>query len=93
MWGIDAWGPQASPSPPPSPSPPAPPSPTNWFPMAGTVQSYTYRGAVTVSSAADPIAMSHVADSDDNTQWQSDACYPGAWLDQYRTVPQHSSVG
>ncbi|KAG2432171.1 hypothetical protein HXX76_009091 [Chlamydomonas incerta] len=80
VWGIDAWGPQASPSPPPSPSPPVPPSPTNWFPLAGTVQSFTYGGAVTVSSAADPIAMSHVADSDDNTQWQSDACYPGGYI-------------
>ncbi|KAG2424160.1 hypothetical protein HXX76_014693 [Chlamydomonas incerta] len=80
VWDIQAWGPQASPSPPPPPPSPSPPSPDNWFPLAGAVQSFSYRGAVTVSSNPDPSALPCVADSNDNTQWQSDACYPTGYM-------------
>ncbi|GFR48117.1 hypothetical protein Agub_g9944 [Astrephomene gubernaculifera] len=65
------------PTPPPSPpSPPSPPAPPPWDVYAGAVQSYTYGATVIVSSNFDQAAIPNIVDSNDNTQWQSDACHP-----------------
>ncbi|GLC70243.1 hypothetical protein PLESTF_000947600 [Pleodorina starrii] len=86
VWGIDAFAPPPPPPspppspppfPPPSPSPPSPPSPDiPWDNFAGTVRAYSYRGKVAVSTNPDPKALPQIADGDDNTMWQSDACLP-----------------
>ncbi|GFR48118.1 hypothetical protein Agub_g9945 [Astrephomene gubernaculifera] len=66
-----------SPRPPLSPpSPPRPPASSSWNANAGAVVSYTYGATVIVSSNFDQAAIPNIVDSNDNTQWQSDACHP-----------------
>ncbi|KAL4458642.1 hypothetical protein ABPG75_013507 [Micractinium tetrahymenae] len=83
VWDIAAWGPPPPPPPPPpSPPPPRPPPPApktyapgEWNPYAGSITSMAHGRPVYVSTAQDG-PLWRITDSDENTMWQSDACFP-----------------